>query len=506
MPQLSRTLLLPKYPDNNEAGALQYCKDLCTLAASLGIGRIDAKFTYHQGLLDLAPGYPIPNRFKTPYHSFLTHLDGLQTPAGSPLKFVTSTVHLTKAPMAYGDNANKGAIRLRNMGTPVNAIGRCSSTSGTILGNAADKRVFVTVNFSSEPERDRLYRLTVTTSQLARVRWYPVADSTGTWSTTNTHTGTASYDVPNPGSRTSYYVYIHNLSNSDMSWSIDSLSEVAPDGASIRASDATYYEWLGGGSYLKYGNHPRYAVAGTSDRFVEVIDAVWDEYSTHPCFEGTMAQGDEPHAMFWMAEDTSNYDNAGHELAEFEKAVAAAQYAHSGMKLCLFADPPDSTHNGISSGVYATNMDGGGFSNMLSYFDGTEPIAWVIWSGAHSAAQISQFTSKGFEVYLMVALYETDAVDRMHRWNAAIAELPPEERALIRGWYYYTEQESHATEEKLIEAIENTLDSTGESYAHSATESVSVVSRLRLSLNGVYTALWGRVARQAADVWRKVRR
>jgi len=458
---LDHVLLLPKYPDNNEAGALQYCKDLSSLAASLGINRIDAKFTYHQGLLDLDPGYTPANRFKTPYHSFLTHLDGLSTPDGRDVKFCTSAVHLTKAPMAYGLASNRGAVRLRNMGTPVNAIGRCSSTSGTIPGNAADKRAFVTVSFTSEPERDRLYRLTVTTNQLARVRWYPVADSTGTWLNTESHSGTASYDVPNPGSRTSYYVYIHNLSSSDMSWSIDSLSEVAPAVGSVRASDATHFEWLGGGSYLKYGDHPRYAVAGTSDRFVEVIDAVWDEYSTHACFEGTMAQGDEPHAMFWMAEDTSAYDNAGHELAEFEKAVAAASYANTGRKLWLFADPCDSTHNGISTGVYASNMAGGGFSDMLSRFDGTEPIVWVIWSGAHSTAQISQFTSKGFEVYLMVALYEDDYIERFRRWVRAANALPAAERALVKGWYLYTEQASHATEEKLRAALQASPDYLG---------------------------------------------
>lgn len=460
-PPLDRILHLPEPPDNVvNADGLQWSMAKAAEAASLGFNKLMVPTRYYQGMNDLVPSYGPQacvnhvGRFCGPYNQFLSFTDTLATPDGRPVEVVFLSAKVTKSPMVGGDQQLKGAIRLRRMGEePHDYMARLSQTSGTLPPQGqGEHRAFIVVDFPTVEERDRLLRLTTNISgDGVQVRWYPQAWETAKFRDTVSDTqyglGTKTFDFPNPTipGNSRYLLMVMNRGTVPLNWEIQGLEEVAPDPATVRGQDDAYYDWVGNSTgYLTYGyNHPRYALDETRQRFIDVQAAVWNEFSHHPSLVGLMGYGDEPHAMFWMPEDLARFQNAGHELAEFEKAVAAGQYAVTQKPYMLFGDPRDPTHNGIATGVYASNMAGGGFSDMASRFNGSEPIEWVLWGdgpSSHSTSQISGFTSQGFNVYLMDALYDERHPSLFASWANAASSLPAAQRQRIRGWFYYAEQ------------------------------------------------------------------
>ncbi len=470
--QLDRILHLPEPPDNYvNPDALTWSKNAATMAAALGINKLMVPTRYYQGVNDLDPSYGSQacinhvGRFCGDYHEFLDHVDGLSTPDGRPVEVILLSAKVTKTPMT-GDPQLKGAIRLQQMGEqPYDFFSRLSQTSGTLPpGGQGENRAFISINFSAPEERDRLLRMTTNISgDSVRIRWFPTAWGDAKFVDSGVGQaglGLKNWDLPNPtiGANNQYLLMIQNTGTGTLTWEITGFTETTPGPSTIRNQDANYFEWLGNSvGFTTYGyNHPRYALNETRTRFINTMATVWNEFSNHPSLIGLMGYGDEPHAMFWMPEDTANFQNAGHQLAEFEKAVANGQYAFTQSNFLLFGDPRDPTHNGISSGVYASNMAGGGFSNMASYFNGSEPIDWVLWAGAHSTSQISGFTSQGFGVYLMQALYESNYASEFGRWVTAANGLSASEKERIKGWFYYTEQRSSVTQEILQSAVNAT--------------------------------------------------
>lgn len=473
-PPLDRILALPEPPDNYvNPDALTWSKNAVTLAASLGINKIMMQTRYYQGANDLAPDYgPAAcvnhvGRFCGDYHNFLSHVDALTTPDGRPVEVIMLAAKVTKTPMT-GDPQQKGAIKLQQMGVePYDFLANLSQTSGTLPPSGqGENRAFVTINFSTAAERDRLLRITSTVSgNSVRIRWYPSSWETASFFDTGVGSqalGTHSWDFPNPtvGGNNQYLIMIQNTGSTPLTWSITGLEEVAPVPSTIRNQDSTHYEWLGNSNaFTTYGyNHPRYALNETRTRFIDTMQMVWNEFSDHSSLIGLMGNGDEPHSMFWMDEDISAFQNAGHELAEFEKAVAAGQYSYTQNNFLLFGDPRDPTHGGISTGVYASNMAGGGFADMASRFNGSEKINWILWAGDHSTNQISGFTSQGFGVYLMQALYESDYVSGFTNWANAASGLSASQKQNVKGWYYYTESRSSVTQSILQEVVNATPD------------------------------------------------
>jgi hypothetical protein len=106
-------------------------------------------------------------------------------------------------------------------------------------------------------------------------------------------------------------------------------------------------------------------------------------------------------------------------------------------------------------------MAGGGFGDMASRFNGTEPIDWVLWSNDHSTSEISGFTSQGFGVYLMQQLGDA-FVPGFQSYVAGASALPSQEKARVKGYYYYTdpgaEGVGQATQSTLQQAINVTPD------------------------------------------------
>ena len=473
-PPLDRVLHLPEPPDNVvNADGLQWSMAKAAEAASLGFNKLMVPTRYYQGMNDLTPSYGPQacvnhvGRFCGPYNQFLSFTDTLATPDGRPVEVVLLTAKVTKSPMAGSDNQLKGAIPLQRMGDePYDFTGSLSQNSGVLPPpGQGENRAFVEVNFSDPAERDRLLRLSISTSgDGAHIRWFPESWGTASFVDSGTNNpqgalGERTFDLPNPtvpGNR--YLLMVRNIGTVPLTWQIQSLLEVDPSPTSIRSQDAAGYEWAGNtAAFTTYGyNHPRYALDETRQRFIDVQAAVWNEFSHHPSLVGLMGYGDEPHAMFWMPEDLARFQNAGHELAEFEKAVAAGQHAVTGKPFMLFGDPRDPTHNGISTGVYASNMAGGGFSDMASRFTGSEPIEWVLWGdgpSSHSVGQISGFTSQGFGVYLMAALYDSRFPTLFGSWVNAASSLPANQRERVRGWFYYAEQRADVATANLQAAV-----------------------------------------------------
>ena len=473
---LDRVLQLAEPPDYaSSPDGFQWAMDTMTTAVAMGINKFMVPTRYYQGLNDLDPNYPWnpcinhAGRFCSPYHQFLSYADTLRTPDGRPVKIILLSAKVTKSPMASSDVQLRGAIRLKQIGdTPYNFLSRLSQTSGTLPPpGQGETRAFITVDFTNADERDRLLRLTTNISgDGVQIRWYPSSWGTSKFREIGYENyqqalGTNTFDFPNPTTPSNQYrILIINQGTVPLNWEILGLEEVAPNAVSIRNQDADYFEWLGNtNAFTTYGyDHPRYALDETRTRFVNTLSTVWNEFSSHPSLIGLMGNGDEPHSMYWMPEDLERFQNAGHELADFEKAVASGQYITSQKPLMLFGDPLDPTASGISTGVYATNMAGGGFSDMMSRFSGSEPIDWVLWNGARSTSQISNFTSPGFNVYLMGSLYKPDYLTDLSNWVSAASALPAQQKDRIKGWYYYAEQRSHSTPAILQAAVDATPD------------------------------------------------